>query len=56
MKGRKIAPHKGGRTARISIRATPQVKQALEQLAERSGKSTADLLEEWIKEKDKSPE
>lgn len=50
MKRKKITPHKGGRTERIFVRATPETKQALEEIVETTNKSAADLVEEWVKQ------
>jgi len=45
---RQIKPHKGGRTARIDLRATPEVKQKARDLAKRLGCSVDDLFEKLI--------
>jgi len=47
-KGWKLTPSKGGRSDRLNIRITPRAKAALSEMAERQGKSTADLIETWI--------
>ncbi len=44
----KIKPHKGGRTARVEMRITPEKKSLFRFLAEARGISHADLLEEMI--------
>lgn len=49
--GRKppITPHKGGRTARIDIRVTPEVKELAARLAAKRGCSVADLIEALLR-------
>lgn len=55
MKKREIKSHKGGRTERIYIRATPEIKKKVGELAEQRGCSVADLFEWWVeKESEKS--
>jgi hypothetical protein len=45
---RKITPHKSGRTERIDIRVTPQVKKAAFRIAKSQNKSIADLFTDYI--------
>lgn len=46
---RPITPHKGGRTARLDIRCTEEVKAQAEAEAARRGISRDDLIEELIR-------
>lgn len=48
MKKREIKSHKGGRTERIYIRATPEIRRKAAELAKQKGCSVADLFEEWV--------
>ncbi|HXV42963.1 MAG TPA: ribbon-helix-helix protein, CopG family [Anaerolineae bacterium] len=48
MTKREITPHKGGRSERVNIRATPETKRLLELIRQRTGKSAADILEEAV--------
>ena len=45
---RSITAHKGGRTERVYVRATPEIKQKLKEINERTGKTAADLFEELV--------
>lgn len=45
---RSISPHKGGRTERVDIRATPEIKRKLAEIKRLTGKTAADLLEEFV--------
>lgn len=45
---RSITPHKGGRTERVYVRATPEVEQKAREIKRLTGKSAADLFEEYI--------
>lgn len=47
---RQIKAHKGGRTARIDLRVTPEIKQKARELAKRLGCSVDDLFERLIEE------
>jgi len=42
---RKITPHKGGRTVKVSSDVTPVTKAALDALREQQGLSLGDLIE-----------
>jgi len=48
MPRRKITPHKGGRTARITVRLTPEHRAALDAMARLDGVTTADVIERLI--------
>lgn len=45
---RRITPHKGGRTARLTIRLTPKHREALDTMARLEGTTTADVVERLI--------
>lgn len=45
---RSITPHKGGRTERFYGRCTPQVKKMEIEIKRLTGKTAADLFEEYI--------
>lgn len=45
---RKITPHKGGRTARLTVRLTPRHRAALDAMARLDGITTADVIERLI--------
>lgn len=49
----KITPHKGGRSARINVRATAETKQALETIARRNDETTADAVARMIRQETK---
>ena len=41
---RQIIPHKGGRTADIHVRVTPETRQKLEQIAEQTDQNLSDAI------------
>ena len=45
---KKITPHKGGRTAALFVRIKPEALDKLKRLAQKAGKSQADIIEELI--------
>ena len=45
---RTITPHKGGRTERVYIKATPEIKRMAKEIKKHTGKTPADLLEETV--------
>ncbi len=51
MSGRRITPHKGGRTERLNIRITPEDKDFIHEVARLSGMSVADIIAWWIRQK-----
>jgi len=48
-KKREITPHKGGRTARINCRVTPEIKELFLKLVEENKMQQADFLQFLIK-------
>lgn len=50
-KKREITPHKGGRTARLDGRISPDIKELLKDMAKKEGVTIADLIERWVLEK-----
>jgi len=46
---RKISPHKGGRTERLSVRITPEDKKLLERLAHERGITMSDIISNAVK-------
>lgn len=43
-----ITPHKGGRTERLYIRCTPEIKRKAEDIRRLTGATVADFLEEAV--------
>jgi len=50
MTTRKITPHKGGRTARLYVRMTPDTKSKLEQILQTTGLGAGDWIENKVAE------
>jgi hypothetical protein len=46
---RTIKPHKGGRSERVYLRCTPEIKAMLRQAIESTGLTAADLFEQWLR-------
>jgi len=54
MTKRQVRPHKGGRTAKLTVRMTPEIRQKINDIKDETGISQGDILEglvsaEWEK-------
>lgn len=50
-----ITPHKGGRTERADVRATPRTRQLLALIKKQTGKTASDVLEDAVQVIAKEP-